>query len=219
MERSRARCPLGSAQRRQVTFLVDEKSSGSLQKCWISGIAPMAPSMHLPVVEVRPVSSHSSPHFIPRFCSLLALSLLALGGCAGSQAYVPFQQPSTLTIEARWRALQNLAEDEQWRMAESDQATYQMVAYRTSETPGVRDRIKITLLPDRTLVETGSEIEDNGRWEASSDRCPKYNFVREKVLVARIEHAAARSASAPARAPELVLPSSRSSRACASGIR
>lgn len=165
------------------------------------------------------MSSHSSPHLVPRFCSLLALSLLAFGGCAGPQAYVPFQQPSTLTIEARWTALQNLAEDEQWTMAESDRATYQMVAYRTSETPGIRDRIKVTLLPDRTVVETSSEIEDNGRWESSADRCAKYNFVREKVLMARIEYAAARPAPVPSRAPELVLPASRSSRACRTGIR
>lgn len=178
----------------------------------------MAPSMHLPDLEVCPVSPHNSPHFVLRCFGVMAL-LVSLGACAGSQAYVPFQQPSTLTIEARWRALQNLAEDEQWTMAESDHATYQMLAYRASDTPGVRDRIKIALLPDRTVVETGSEIEDNGRWEASTDRCAKYNFVREKVLVARLEYAAARSAQVPSRAPELVLPASRSSRACGSGIR
>lgn len=148
-------------------------------------------------------------------------SVLLAGGCASSQAYVPFQQPSTLSIETRWQALQSLAEKEGWKVVESDGATHQMLAYRTLDVPGVRDRIKIALLPNQTVVETGSEIEDSGRWEASTDRCAKYNFVREKVLVARIEHAAAsvRPAAPPSRAPELVLPASRATRTCGSGIR
>ncbi len=98
-----------------------------------------------------------------------------------------------------------------------------MTAYRYYDIKGVRDRIKIVLLADRTVVETGSEIEgDDGRWTSCTDRCAKYNFVREKVVVAHIEHAASSSSPAPAerdRAPELVWPASRPARACSSGIR
>lgn len=156
---------------------------------------------------------------------MVALSLVLLGftGCAGQQAYVPFQQQSALAIDARWQALLSLAKTEQWKIIASDVGTYQIDAFRDADTPGVRDRIKIVLLADRTVVETGSEIEEeNGRWTSSSDRCAKYNFVREKVMVARIEHAASSASpepAAPAGAPELVLPASRSARACSSGIR
>jgi hypothetical protein len=114
-----------------------------------------------------------------------------------------------------------MAKNENWKIVESDIGTSQLVAYRYYDTPGVRDRIKIVLLPDRTVVETGSEIEESdGRWTSSDVRCPKYNFVREKVVVAHIEYAASGSAApAPDKAPDLVLPPSRSSRTCNTGIR
>jgi hypothetical protein len=166
------------------------------------------------------LSHHNTPAFVAR---LVLLSSLVAVGCAGPQSYVPFQQQSTLTIEARWHALENLAKTEQWKIIESDVGTSQIVAYRYYDTPGVRDRIKIALLPDRTVVETGSEIEEeNGRWTSSSDRCAKYNFVREKVMVAHIEYAASSRNPEPAgrdRAPELVLPAGRAARTCSSGIR
>lgn len=166
------------------------------------------------------MSSHNSPHLV-RVLGLVVLSSALGTGCAGPQAYVPYQQQSTLSTEARWEALLSLAKSEQWKIVESDVGTSQITAYRYYDTPGVRDRIKIVLLPDRTVVETGSEIEDNGHWTSSKDRCPKYNFVREKVMVAHIEHAASSWTPAPApdRAPELVLPASRAARTCSSGIR
>jgi hypothetical protein len=173
-------------------------------------------------LEVPIVSSHNSPH-LSRILGLVVLSSALGGGCAAPQAYVPFQQQSTLSTEARWQALLGLAKTEQWKIIESDVGTSQITAYRYYDIEGVRDRIKITLLPDRTVVETGSEIEgENGRWTSSADRCAKYNFVREKVMVAHIEHSASSGIPAPAerdRSPELVLPASRASRACGSGIR
>ncbi len=170
------------------------------------------------------MSSHKTPHLVSRALgvAVLAMSLWGFAGCAAPQAYVPFQQQSTLSVEARWEAMLSLAKTEQWKIIESDVGTAQIVAYRYYDMPGIRDRIKIALLPDRTVVETGSEIEEeNGRWASSSDRCAKYDFVREKVVVARIEHAAAGplAPAAPGRAPELLLPASRPVRVCGSGMR
>jgi hypothetical protein len=167
------------------------------------------------------VTSHNRPHFAFGILGLAVLWSALAVGCAAPQAYVPFQQPSALSIESRWLALENLAKNEKWKIVESDIGTSQITAYRYYETPGVRDRIKIVLLPDRTVVETGSEIEESdGRWSSSSIRCPKYDFVREKVMVAHIEYAASGSGhAAPEKAPDLTLPPSRSSRVCNTGIR
>jgi hypothetical protein len=65
----------------------------------------------------------------------------------------------------------------------------------------VCDRIKVELFADRTVVETGSEIEDNGHWQVVPGRCEYYTFSREKALAAQIEA----SPSTPA-SPAVPLP-------------
>jgi len=140
--------------------------------------------------------SPNSQQTIPLHNESVMLLLFVAGcliGCAGPRAYVPFEQHTKLSTEARWQAVQTLAERERWKVAESNQTSHMILGYRYSETSGMRDRIKIALFPDRTVVETVSEIEDQGRWESSMDRCEKYGFSREKALAAQIEQVASQS--------------------------
>ena len=122
----------------------------------------------------------------------LALALvtawLSAVGCAGPRAYVPFERETNVSAAARWQALESVAKREQWNVVQADPQTYTIVAYSNpSGASGVRDRIKVQLLSDRTIVETESEIEDQGRWAADASRCASYDSVREKLLAAQVE--------------------------------
>jgi hypothetical protein len=118
----------------------------------------------------------------------LVAAWLSASGCAGQRAYVPFERETKLSTVARWQALEDVAKREKWNVVRSDAQAYTIVAYSNpSGASGVRDRIKVELLSDRTVVETRSEIEDQGRWEADASRCASYASVREKLLAAQIE--------------------------------
>jgi hypothetical protein len=113
---------------------------------------------------------------------------LSAAGCAGPQVYVPFEQRTTVSAEARWQALQSVALREQWNVVLASPAGYTMVAYANSAgTSGVRDRIKVELFADRTVVDTGTEIEDGNHWQVVPGRCEYYTFSREKALATQIE--------------------------------
>jgi hypothetical protein len=130
-------------------------------------------------------SSRSKMGFLPL---VLLGTFLGAAGCAGPQVYVPLEQPSQLSAVARWQALQDLAGREQWKVVQVDQQARTMIAYHNpSGVPGVRDRIGIVVLADRTVVETRTEIEDQGLWQASAGHCSKYSFIREKMLATQIE--------------------------------
>jgi hypothetical protein len=149
-------------------------------------------------VEVQQVFSHSNPQRSPTerpgdkvglavLPLVLITTWLSAAGCAGPQVYVPFEQRTKESAATRWQALENLAKHDQWNVVLANRG-YDMIAYRNSAgTPGVRDRIKIELFPDRTVVETQTEIEDQGFWRASEGRCEHYTFSREKLLAAQIE--------------------------------
>jgi hypothetical protein len=146
------------------------------------------------------VSSHSSPQRVPTedlgdkvrlavFPLVFVAVWLSAAGCAGPQVYVPFEQRTTVSAAARWQALQSAAKREQWNVVLASPAGYTMVAYSNpAGTSGVRDRIKVELFSDRTVVETGSEIEDNGHWRVVPGRCEYYTFSREKSLAAQIDN-------------------------------
>jgi hypothetical protein len=113
---------------------------------------------------------------------------LSAVGCAGPQVYVPFEQRTMVSAEARWQALQSMAMREQWNVVLASPAGYTMVAYANpAGTSGVRDRIKVELFADRTVVDTGTEIEDGSHWQLVPGRCEYYTFSREKALAAQIE--------------------------------
>jgi hypothetical protein len=120
---------------------------------------------------------------------VLFTAWLGAAGCAGPQVYVPLEQRTTVSAANRWQALEGVAKREQWDVVLSDSSDYTMVAYSNpAGASGVRDRIKVELFSDRTVVETGSEIEDSGRWQAGPGRCAGYTFSREKALAAQIEN-------------------------------
>ena len=143
--------------------------------------------------------SHSSPQRVPtaglgnkvRLAALplvLVTAWLNAAGCAGPQAYLPFERKTKVAAATRWQALESVARREQWNVVAADPQDYTILAYSNpSGTLGVRDRIKVELLADRTVVETQSEIEDQGRWQASASRCAGYASTREKLLAAQIE--------------------------------
>jgi hypothetical protein len=113
---------------------------------------------------------------------------LSTAGCAGPQVYVPFEQRTRVSAATRWQALEGLAQREQWNVVLASPAGYTMVAYgNPAGTSGVRDRIKVELFSDRTVVETGSEIEDQGHWQVAPGRCEYYTFSREKALAVQID--------------------------------
>jgi hypothetical protein len=113
---------------------------------------------------------------------------LSAVGCAGPQVYVPLQQPSQLSAVARWQAVQDLAEREKWNVVQSDPVGRTLIAYHNSDgATGMRDRISVAVLADRTVVEMRTEIQDGERWEGSVNRCSKYSFFREKLLASQIE--------------------------------
>ena len=152
--------------------------------------------------------SHSSPQRSPTESlgdkvGLVALALvtawLGAAGCAGPQAYVPFERETKLSVATRWQALEGVAKREKWNVVQSDSQAYTMVAYSNpSGASGVRDRVKVELRSDRTVVETQSEIEDQGRWEADANRCATYESVREKLLATQIESRGEPQGAAPA---------------------
>jgi len=168
-------------------------------------------------VEVREVFSHSSPQRsltaslgdkvrLATLALALVTTWLSAAGCAWTQAYVPFERATKESAAARWQALESVAKREQWNVVRSDPQAYTIVAYgNPSGASGVRDRIKVELLSDRTVVETQSEIEDQGRWEADASRCASYESVREKLLAAQIEasQSAAASPTVPRKSTEL----------------
>jgi hypothetical protein len=94
-----------------------------------------------------------------------------------------------VSAATRWQALESVAQREQWNVVLASPAGYTMVAYSNpAGTSGVRDRIKVELFSDRTVVETGSEIEDRGHWQVAPGRCMNYTFSREKALAAQIDN-------------------------------
>ena len=153
------------------------------------------------------MSFHSSPQRIPTrnpgdrvrlaaFPLVLVAVWLSAAGCAGPQVYVPFEQRTTVAAATRWQALQSVAMREQWNVVLASPAGYTIVAYTNpAGTSGVRDRIKVELFSDRTVVDTGTEIEDQGHWQVVPGRCENYTFSREKALAAQLEA----SSSTPAR--------------------
>jgi hypothetical protein len=158
---------------------------------------------------VHQLFSHSRPHRIAiaslgdkvRLTALpLALATVWLGaaGCAGPQAYVPFEQQSEISAEARWQALETVAKREQWNVVVADPKDHTIVAYSsTANTAGVRDRIRVALFADRTVVETRTEVEDQGLWQNSANRCHGYTFSREKLLAAQVEGSQGNATSPP----------------------
>jgi hypothetical protein len=156
------------------------------------------------------VFSHSSPQSsltaslgdkvrLATLALALVTAWLSAAGCAGTQAYVPFERETKVSAAARWQALESVAKHEQWKVVRSDPQAYTIVAYTNpSGASGVRDRIKVELLSDRTVVETQSEIEDQGRWEANASRCASYESVREKLLAAQIDGSSSQSSQSAA---------------------
>lgn len=153
------------------------------------------------------MSSHSSPQRLltgdlgdkARLAALplvLVTAWLSAAGCAGPQVYVPFEQRSMVSAATRWQALEGVAKREQWNVVLASPAGYTMVAYSNpAGTAGIRDRIKVELFPHRTVVETGSEIEDQGHWQVVPGRCAGYTFSREKALATQIDNSQATPAS------------------------
>ncbi|HJX65053.1 MAG TPA: hypothetical protein VJ860_14010 [Polyangia bacterium] len=153
------------------------------------------------------MSSHSSPQRLltgdlgdkARLAVLplvLVTAWLSAAGCAGPQVYVPFEQRTRVSAATRWQALESVAKREQWNVVLASPAGYTMVAYSNpAGTAGVRDRIKVELFSHRTVVETGSEIEDQGHWQVVPGRCENYTFSREKALAAQIDNSQATPAS------------------------
>ena len=103
------------------------------------------------------MSSHSSPQRLltrnlgdkVRLATLalaLVTAWLSAAGCAGTQAYVPFERETKVSAAARWQALESVAKREQWNVVRSDPQAYTIVAYSNpSGASGVRDRIKVEL--------------------------------------------------------------------------
>ena len=163
------------------------------------------------------MSSHSTPHRLltashrdkVRLAAaplILVTAWLSAAGCAGPQVYVPFEQKTALSAAARWRTLDSVAKREHWNVVLADPERLTVVAYNNpTGASGLRDRIKVELFSDRTVVETRSEIEDQGRWQAGAGRCAGYTFAREKLLAARVNdsESAAPSPALPRKATEL----------------
>ncbi len=136
---------------------------------------------------------------------VLVTALLSAAGCAGPQVYVPFERKTQESAATRWQALESLAKRDQWNVVLANKG-YSMIGYRDSTgTSGVRDRIKVELFPDRTVVETQTEIEDRGLWQTSEGRCENYTFSREKSLAEQIEgkRSATGSPAVPRKSTEL----------------
>ena len=158
--------------------------------------------------------SHSSPQRLPtaslgdkvRLAVLpliLVTAWLSAAGCAGPQVYVPFEQKTGVSAAARWQALESLAQHEQWNVVLANPQAYTIVAYSNpAGTLGVRDRIKVELFPDRTVVETQTEIEEQGGWQSGPGRCAGYTFSREKLLAAQID-SSNHGAASPAKSTEV----------------
>jgi hypothetical protein len=167
-------------------------------------------------VEVHEVFSHSIPQRsltvglgdkvrLATLALALVTAWLSAAGCAGTQAYVPFERETKVSAAARWQALESVAKREQWNVVRSDPQAYTIVAYSNpSGASGVRDRIKVELLSDRTVVETQSEIADQGRWEADASRCASYESVRERLLAAQLDGSSSQSSQSTAASPPIL---------------
>jgi hypothetical protein len=140
---------------------------------------------------------HNSPQRFPTASKLPLVSLalvlvtawLCAVGCAGPQVYVPFERITQESAATRWQSLESLAKRDQWNVVLADLKSYTMVAYvNPAGTSGIRDRIRVDLFSDRTVVETQTEIEDQGLWQASAGRCESYAFSREKSLAEQIQN-------------------------------
>ena len=138
----------------------------------------------------------------------LALAGMNVGGCAtgGVLEYQPLEQTSTASVAARWQALQALVEKEDWLVVSGDrkQGTLEALV-PTTDPEGMRDRIKIALLPEKTVVEVRSEIQSDGFWYMTPFRCPSYHYFREAHLVARLDGAQAFDMDVPPKRPPLTL--------------
>jgi hypothetical protein len=165
-------------------------------------------------VEVQQVSFHSRPHRVPKtnlgdnVCLAAAALALSLGAaaCAGPQAYVPFEQKTMVSAQSRWQALESVAQREQWNVVQADPKGFTLVAYSNpAGMAGIRDRIKVGVFSDRTVVETRTEVEDQGLWQNSATRCAHYSFSRERALAAQIESSQSTGVSPalPQKTPEL----------------
>jgi len=168
------------------------------------------------------VFSHSSPQSsltaslgdkvrLATLALALVTAWLSAAGCAGTQAYVPFERETKVSAAARWQALESVAKHEQWKVVRSDPQAYTIVAYTNpSGASGVRDRIKVELLSDRTVVETQSEIEDQGGGKPTPVVAPATSLSarscwprRSMALHRRAARAAAASTAVPRKLTEL----------------
>jgi hypothetical protein len=121
---------------------------------------------------------------------ILALAAMSTGGCAtgGVREYQPLTQASTAPVAVRWQALQALVEKEKWTVVSGDRKDGTLEALLPStDSKGIRDRIKIALLSENTVVEVRSEVESAGSWYTTPFCCPRYSYFRERLLAARLD--------------------------------
>jgi hypothetical protein len=138
----------------------------------------------------------------------LALAGMNVGGCAtgGVLEYQPLEQTSTASVAARWHALQALVGKEDWMVVSGDRKKGTLEALvPTADAEGIRDRIKVTLLAEKTVVEVRSEIQSAGVWHMTPFRCPSYHYFREANLVARLDGSPSFDADVAFQRPTLIL--------------
>lgn len=120
----------------------------------------------------------------------LAIAATSTGGCAtgGVREYQPLTQVSAASVALRWQALQALAEKEKWMVVSSDREDGTLEALLPStDSEGIRNRIKITLLRTQTVLEVRSEIQLSGSWHTTPFCCPSYSYFRERLLASRLD--------------------------------
>jgi hypothetical protein len=102
--------------------------------------------------------------------------------------------------------LQALVEKEDWMVVSGDRNNGILEALvPTADAEGIRDRIKVTLLAEKTVVEVRSEIQSAGVWHMTPFRCPSYHYFREANLVARLDGAPSSDAGVAFQRPTLIL--------------
>ena len=93
-----------------------------------------------------------------------------------------------MSVAVRWQALQALVEKEKWTVVSGDRKDGTLEALLPStDSKGIRDRIKIALLSENTVVEVRSEVESAGSWYTTPFCCPRYSYFRERLLAARLD--------------------------------
>jgi len=69
-----------------------------------------------------------------------------------------------------------------------DAQDHSVTAYVSdSGLQGIRDRITVRVLGDRTVVAAQSEIQDGQGWQSTTRHCSSYSYAREKALAIRID--------------------------------